>query len=454
MTSGTEEPRWLSDSEQDHWRAYLRGSRYLEEALDRDLQTHGLQLTEYEILSMLSESEGGRLRMSELADLVVQSRSRLTHTAARLEKRGCGAAVLPVRPTGCRARAHRRGLGPAQQHGWRRTLRASGAIFSTSWRRTSSPRSASRWAGPRRRTGDPPGGRRGRVRRGRARGRPRRSATGAATRPRSWPASGAMPDPARRRACDNARVTSTHTDLPRTPSRLRPRPPSSSGRRRSSPVGELAGAGVPRRRRYATVHGQRLGAVAHRRRRPPVRRHDRFVGADDPRARAPVRGRRGPGGRDPRVLVRHAVRERGRARGGDRARTPAEQVRLVNSGTEATMTAIRLARGFTGRTVVVKFAGCHGHVDAPSRRPAPGSRRSACRTVPGCRRPRRPRRSCCPYNDLSAVEAAFAARGPEIACVITEAAAGNMGVVPPVDGFTEGPAASPTVTGRSLSATR
>jgi DNA-binding MarR family transcriptional regulator len=88
VTSGTEEPRWLSDSEQDHWRAYLRGSRYLEEALDRDLQTHGLQLTEYEILSMLSESEGGRLRMSELADLVVQSRSRLTHTAARLEKRG------------------------------------------------------------------------------------------------------------------------------------------------------------------------------------------------------------------------------------------------------------------------------------------------------------------------------------------------------------------------------
>ena len=88
MSSGTEEPRWLSDSEQDHWRAYLRGSRYLEEALDRDLQTHGLQLTEYEILSMLSESEGGRLRMSELADLVVQSRSRLTHTAARLEKRG------------------------------------------------------------------------------------------------------------------------------------------------------------------------------------------------------------------------------------------------------------------------------------------------------------------------------------------------------------------------------
>ena len=82
------QPRWLNDDEQVSWRAYLRGSRFLEEALDRDLQEHGLQLSEYEILSMLSESDGQRLRMSELAELVVQSRSRLTHTAVRLEKRG------------------------------------------------------------------------------------------------------------------------------------------------------------------------------------------------------------------------------------------------------------------------------------------------------------------------------------------------------------------------------
>src|SRR3954451_6662523 len=88
VSVGMHEPRWLSDGEQKSGRAYLRISRYLEEALDRDLVAHGLQLTEYEILSMLSESDGGRLRMSELADLVVQSRSRLTHTAARLEKRG------------------------------------------------------------------------------------------------------------------------------------------------------------------------------------------------------------------------------------------------------------------------------------------------------------------------------------------------------------------------------
>ena len=80
--------RWLSEQEQAAWRAYLRGSRRLEAALDRDLQDHGLQLSEYEIISMLSESPGHRLRMSCLADLVVQSRSRLTHTAARLEKRG------------------------------------------------------------------------------------------------------------------------------------------------------------------------------------------------------------------------------------------------------------------------------------------------------------------------------------------------------------------------------
>ncbi len=121
------------------------------------------------------------------------------------------------------------------------------------------------------------------------------------------------------------------------------------------------------------------------------------------------------------------------------ARTPAEQVRLVNSGTEATMTAIRLARGYTGRSVVVKFAGCyHGHVDSllaaagsgvatfglPDSAGVPAS--SAAETI------------VLPYNDLAAVEAAFAARGHEIACVITEAAAGNMGVVPPVEGFTEG----------------
>jgi DNA-binding MarR family transcriptional regulator len=87
-TTVTAPARWLGADEQQTWRAYLRGSRLLEAALDRDLQSHGVQLSEYEIISMLSEAPNRRLRMSGLADQVVQSRSRLTHTASRLEKRG------------------------------------------------------------------------------------------------------------------------------------------------------------------------------------------------------------------------------------------------------------------------------------------------------------------------------------------------------------------------------
>lgn len=79
-------PRWLTDEEQLAWRAYLHGARLLEVALDADLAAAGVSLPEYEILSMLSEAPGGRMRMSALADLVVQSRSRVTHTASRLEK--------------------------------------------------------------------------------------------------------------------------------------------------------------------------------------------------------------------------------------------------------------------------------------------------------------------------------------------------------------------------------
>ncbi len=80
--------RWLSPQEQASWRAYLRGTRLIAVALDEGLTQHGTRLTEYEILSMLSEAPGGRLRMSALAQRVVQSRSRLTHTATRLERLG------------------------------------------------------------------------------------------------------------------------------------------------------------------------------------------------------------------------------------------------------------------------------------------------------------------------------------------------------------------------------
>ena len=82
------EPQWLDADEQQAWRAYLHASRLLEAAMDRDLQSRGLQLSEYEIIAALSEASDRRLRMSAIADWVGQSRSRLTHAAGRLEKRG------------------------------------------------------------------------------------------------------------------------------------------------------------------------------------------------------------------------------------------------------------------------------------------------------------------------------------------------------------------------------
>lgn len=86
----TEAPQtgWLDDDQQRHWRAYLRGSRLLERAMTEDLVPLGIQLSEYELISMLSEIPDQRVRMSQLADAIVQSRSRVTHTAARLERRG------------------------------------------------------------------------------------------------------------------------------------------------------------------------------------------------------------------------------------------------------------------------------------------------------------------------------------------------------------------------------
>ena len=119
-------------------------------------------------------------------------------------------------------------------------------------------------------------------------------------------------------------------------------------------------------------------------------------------------------------------------------RMPVEQVRLVSSGTEATMSAIRLARGFTARDVVVKFAGCyHGHVDALLASAGSGLTTLAVPGTPGVPETATALTRVLPYNDRDALAALFAEEGDRIACVITEAAAGNMGVVPPDPGFNQ-----------------
>ncbi|MCW2826167.1 MAG: hemL [Aeromicrobium sp.] len=119
-------------------------------------------------------------------------------------------------------------------------------------------------------------------------------------------------------------------------------------------------------------------------------------------------------------------------------RTPTDLVRMVSSGTEATMSAIRLARGFTGRDKIIKFAGCyHGHVDALLAQAGSGVVTLGLPETPGVPSHVTADTIVLPFNDRAAVEAAFAELGDQVACLITEAAAGNMGLVPPEPGFNQ-----------------
>ncbi|QJT09310.1 glutamate-1-semialdehyde 2,1-aminomutase [Oceanidesulfovibrio marinus] len=116
-----------------------------------------------------------------------------------------------------------------------------------------------------------------------------------------------------------------------------------------------------------------------------------------------------------------------------------DMVRMVNSGTEATMSALRLARGYTGRTKVVKFEGCyHGHADAFLAAAGSGLATLSIPGTPGVPAATVQDTLLAPYNDLEAVRCLFEKCADDIAAIIVEPMAGNMGLVPPAEGFLQG----------------
>jgi glutamate-1-semialdehyde 2,1-aminomutase len=116
-----------------------------------------------------------------------------------------------------------------------------------------------------------------------------------------------------------------------------------------------------------------------------------------------------------------------------------ELVRMVNSGTEATMSAIRLARGFTGRDKIVKFEGCyHGHSDSLLVKAGSGALTLGVPTSPGVPVALAEHTITLTYNDIEQVREAFSHVGHQIACIIVEPVAGNMNCIPPVSGFLQG----------------
>ncbi len=115
-----------------------------------------------------------------------------------------------------------------------------------------------------------------------------------------------------------------------------------------------------------------------------------------------------------------------------------EMMRAVSSGTEACMSALRVARGFTGRDVIIKFEGCyHGHADAMLVKAGSGAATFGAPDSAGVTPSAAASTLTLPYNDIEALRATFAARGAEIAAVIVEPVVGNMGCVPPGAGFLE-----------------
>ena len=124
-----------------------------------------------------------------------------------------------------------------------------------------------------------------------------------------------------------------------------------------------------------------------------------------------------------------------------------ERVRMVSSGTEATMSAIRLARGFTGRNKILKFdGGYHGHADSLLVRAGSGAATLSLPDSAGVPKDFTKHTLILPYNNLESVQKAFNEHGRDIACVIVEPVAGNMGVVPPPRGFSGMPQVNYTAT--------
>ena len=116
-----------------------------------------------------------------------------------------------------------------------------------------------------------------------------------------------------------------------------------------------------------------------------------------------------------------------------------EMVRMVNSGTEATMSAIRLARGYTGKNKLVKFEGCyHGHADSLLVKAGSGALTLGVPSSPGVPADVAQHTLTVEFNNLDSVKAIFEECGDDIACIIVEPVAGNMNCIPPVDGFLEG----------------